>query len=142
MGAVTALPWGRELTQRDLESLPDDGHRYELLDGVLLVSPSPTPLHQIAVANVLHALERDRPSDLRVLIAPLDVVLADNTVLQPDVLVARRQDLTDSNLPAHRSSPSRCCHQARNASTASPSTTGTRRRASRTTGSSTLSCPA
>ena len=39
-------------------------------------------------------------ADLRTYIAPLDVVLADDTVLQPDVLVARRADLTDRDLPA------------------------------------------
>ena len=43
MSAVTALPWGRELTVDDLDQLPDDGHRYELIDGALIVTPAPTP---------------------------------------------------------------------------------------------------
>jgi len=34
-------------TLRDLESFPDDGSRYELLDGVLLVTPGPAPLHEL-----------------------------------------------------------------------------------------------
>ena len=33
MEAVTTLPQGRPLTWRDLEDRPDDGHRYELVDG-------------------------------------------------------------------------------------------------------------
>jgi hypothetical protein len=41
MGAVTALPRGRALTRGDLEQVPDDGHRYELIDGTLLVTPAP-----------------------------------------------------------------------------------------------------
>jgi len=38
---VTALPWGEPLTYDDLQGMPDDGHRYELVDGVLLVTPAP-----------------------------------------------------------------------------------------------------
>ena len=34
-----------EWTVADLETLPDNGLRYELLDGTLLVTPSPTPRH-------------------------------------------------------------------------------------------------
>ena len=38
-----------EWTVDDLETLPDNGLRYELLDGTLLVTPSPTPCHQGAI---------------------------------------------------------------------------------------------
>ena len=100
MGAVTTLPWSRPLTQADLATLPDDGHRYELLDGVLLVSPAPAICHQTIVLEVARALADAQPSGLQTLVAPVDVVLADDTVLQPDVLVARRSDLTERNLPA------------------------------------------
>ncbi len=48
MGTVTTLPRGRSLTRRDLDSMPEDGHRYELIDGCLVVTPAPTPRHQIA----------------------------------------------------------------------------------------------
>jgi hypothetical protein len=41
MTAATGLPWGRPLVRDDLDRMPDDGHRYELLDGSLLVSPAP-----------------------------------------------------------------------------------------------------
>jgi Uma2 family endonuclease len=80
--------------------MPNDGHRYELLDGTLLVSPAPVPIHQTIVLRVARALEDAQPTDLQTFVAPLDVVLADDTVLQPDVLVARRADLTDRNLSA------------------------------------------
>lgn len=42
-----AGPWTRE--QRD--ALPDDGRRYELLDGVLIVSPAPAPRHQFTLVT-------------------------------------------------------------------------------------------
>lgn len=39
MAVVIALPYGQPLTRTDLEAMPDDGHRYELLDGSLVVTP-------------------------------------------------------------------------------------------------------
>jgi Uma2 family endonuclease len=44
-------------------------------------------------------LDATCPADLEVLVAPFDVVLAQDTVVEPDVLVARRDRLTDRNLP-------------------------------------------
>ncbi len=93
------LPRGRPFTVPDLAGLPDDGNRYELLDGVLLVTPAPSTSHQVVVANLLVALHRSCPDDLRVLPAPFDVVLSDDTVVQPDLIVARMSDLTEANLP-------------------------------------------
>lgn len=99
MTGVSALPYGRPLTRSDLDGMPDDGHRYELLDGVLIVSPSPRALHQRVVANLLVLLREAAPVGMEVFTAPLDVVLADDTVLQPDVLVTPRVDLRMHALP-------------------------------------------
>ncbi|GAB2654886.1 Uma2 family endonuclease [Kribbella swartbergensis] len=87
------------LTRDDLDRMPDDGRRYELVDGVLIVSPAPRPRHQRALANLYYELRLACPADLEVLFAPLDVVLASDTVMQPDLLVARRQDFTETELP-------------------------------------------
>jgi Uma2 family endonuclease len=100
MSVVTTLPWGRPLTRDDLESLPDDGHRYELLDGALIVTPAPGFLHQRAVVRLSAALTAAVPAGLEVLVAPFDVVLDDNTVLQPDALVAPLRSFTERELPA------------------------------------------
>jgi Uma2 family endonuclease len=51
----------RSWTYEDLEQLPDDGHRYEILDGQLLVTPPPSPEHQDVVNNVLLLLARRLP---------------------------------------------------------------------------------
>jgi Uma2 family endonuclease len=99
METVTTLPRGRPLTRADLLAVPDDGHRYELLDGALVVTPAPVPRHQRVVANLLVHLRTTCPEALEVLTAPLDVALSDDTVLQPDVLVARRSDFTETDLP-------------------------------------------
>ena len=99
MGTVTTLPRSRPLKRRDLELMPDDGHRYELIDGALVVTPAPTPPHQIVVVRLWQALDSACPDSLRVLVAPLDVALDDSSVLQPDLLVARRADFTKRDLP-------------------------------------------
>lgn len=79
-------------TVDDLEDLPDDGYRYELLGGQLLVTPSPSGPHQIAVVNLWHALRQARPDGTAVLVAPFDVVFSQSTVLEPDVVVVRRAE--------------------------------------------------
>ena len=99
MGTVTTLPRGRALARDDLESMPDDGHRYELIDGTLIVTPAPSLRHQRIVVNLVVALHRERPADLEVLVAPFDVALTEDTIMQPDLLVARRIDFTDRDLP-------------------------------------------
>ena len=44
---------GRALTVEDMENMPDDEFRYELDDGVLIVSPAPSNLHQRAVFRLV-----------------------------------------------------------------------------------------
>ena len=100
MGAVTTLPRSRPLTRDDLDAMPDDGHRYELIDGALIVTPAPSWQHQRVVTRLSALLARACPQDLEVFVAPLDVVLGIHTVMQPDVLVARRADLGQRDLPA------------------------------------------
>lgn len=94
MEVVTTVDSGRPYTADDLDAMPDDGRRYEIIDGTLIVSPSPMLPHQRAQARLLVALMNACPADLEVLGAPLDVRLADDTVVQPDILVARNADLT------------------------------------------------
>jgi Uma2 family endonuclease len=99
MTTVTTLPHGRPLTRADLELMPDDGHKYELLDGVLVVSPAPRTRHQEVLGGLYVLLRKNRPADLKLLFSPVDVVLAEDTVLQPDLLVAPREQFTDRDLP-------------------------------------------
>ena len=80
-----------EWTRDDLARLPDDGQRYEILDGALVVTPSPTPGHQVVVFGLNEQLRRACPAHLRVLGAPLDVIFGERDVLQPDLLVIRRE---------------------------------------------------
>lgn len=88
----------RPLTRADLQDTPDDGRRYELIDGVLIVSPAPRVPHQRVVRNVFVLLDAGCPPGLEVLFAPLAVALADDTELQPDVLVAPPAQFTEKEL--------------------------------------------
>jgi Uma2 family endonuclease len=90
MTLVIEMPLRRPLTNADLADRPDDGHRYELLDGVLIVTPAPSMRHQDAVLSLAVLLQNACPRGLYVLTAPLDVDLAEDTLLQPDVLVFHR----------------------------------------------------
>ena len=84
----THLPSGRGFTWEDLQSIPDEDHwRYELVDGSLLVSPSPSKFHQLCVFNVGVLLDLTCPPHLQVLTAPFDFTPQIGVVLQPDVLV-------------------------------------------------------
>lgn len=95
MTVVTTMPVSGDWTVDDLDLLPDDGLRYELVDGVLLVSPSPLAPHQVALAALLFRLTAAAPPDLRVLPAPLDITFSRTRLLQPDIVVLREEQLTD-----------------------------------------------
>lgn len=88
---VTGLPPRRPFTYADLALMPDDGHRYEIIDGVLIVSASPVPVHQRVVTRLLLLLAPLVPDDVEAFAGPVDVKLADDTVLVPDVLLARSE---------------------------------------------------
>ena len=98
MGTVTALPRGRALTRSDLETMPDDGHRYELIDGTLIVSPSPVPRHQRAIRKLCRILEDNCPDDHEVFFAPLDWQPDRRTSLEPDLLVVAKDRIGEKNI--------------------------------------------
>src|SRR5437867_5303679 len=85
--AFERLPPGK-LTYEDYVGLPDDGRRYEILDGELEVSPAPAPRHQGVSGNLFfilygHVQERGLG---RVYHAPIDVSLATDSIVQPDLV--------------------------------------------------------
>ncbi|MFD0204323.1 MULTISPECIES: Uma2 family endonuclease [Saccharothrix] len=86
-------------TVEDLERMPDDGRRYELIDGMLHVSPAPSFRHQKVVLKLAGRLDRAYPSDMHVLAAPFAFQPTKSTELQPDALVAYEEDFTEKLLP-------------------------------------------
>lgn len=97
----TPAPWPPNvpLTRDDLDRMPDDGHRYELVDGALLVTPSPRFQHQDALMGLYRRLFALCPPELHVMVAPFDLALSDDTIVIPDLMVAQRSDFTERDLP-------------------------------------------
>ena len=89
MEAMTVMPReSRDWTVDDLDLLPDDGLQYELLDGILLVSPAPVPNHQRLARGLFRLLDAACSYDrFEVFFAPIDWQPDTRTSLQPDVLV-------------------------------------------------------
>ncbi|MDQ3411562.1 MAG: Uma2 family endonuclease [Chloroflexota bacterium] len=78
----------RPYTYADLANMPDDGNRYEILGGELLVAPAPSRAHQ-DIFGALHVLFRHYVVTNRlgkVYMAPLDVRLTGYDAVQPDLL--------------------------------------------------------
>ena len=91
-----------EWTVEMLDALPDDGQRYEIIDGELFVTPAPSDVHQLVVGELLMRLKQylRRSSLGRAIHSPADVRRGDHrrNRLQPDVFVVR---LIDNKRPAY-----------------------------------------
>jgi Uma2 family endonuclease len=85
-----------KLTYQDLRAMPDDGKRYELIDGEVSMTPSPNRRHQEIVGKLhvlLYAFVQKR--DLgKIYLAPLDVVFDESNVVQPDLVFIRKERLS------------------------------------------------
>lgn len=72
-------------------AMPEDGHRYEIFDGVLeMMSPGPSNVHQGIGLELSYLLMQSCKSDYVIRTAPLDVILSETNVLQPDVVMVHR----------------------------------------------------
>jgi Uma2 family endonuclease len=94
-------PQGR-WTYADYAALPDDGNRYEIIAGVLYMTPAPGIGHQSVSARMVTFLVThvEFAGLGRVFAAPVDVELTPDTVVQPDIVVVLSASL-------HRITPSR-----------------------------------
>ena len=98
-----SAPVATGLTYADLASFPQDDYlRRELIDGELYVSPSPIIRHQQAVGAILAALHAHVVEHGGLALpAPMDVVFAPDTAVQPDVVylsAARAAELTEDRI--------------------------------------------
>jgi Uma2 family endonuclease len=99
MSVRPSRPW----TYEDYLDFPDDGKRYEIVDGEVHVTPAPLFRHQDIVLFVARKVadHLDRHGGGRVFIAPADVILSPTDVVQPDVLFVAGADIhriTPANL--------------------------------------------
>jgi Uma2 family endonuclease len=97
--ATTDPDQHKHWTAADLRAIPDDRNRYEIIDGELFVAPSPSWRHQ-DLAWLLSFLIRpylEAHKLGRTVLAPADVELSDDTVVEPDLFVV---PLVDGKPPA------------------------------------------
>lgn len=84
---------GTRMTLAEWERLPEATDRVELLEGVVVVTSSPSEPHQAMVTRLIVALDRACPDEYRVRAGPLGVLVRDlSSGLLPDVVVLRADD--------------------------------------------------
>jgi Uma2 family endonuclease len=76
-----------KVTYAEYRELPETGPKYQLVEGELCMSPAPNLRHQLVVGNLYAALRHFVLScNLgTVVLAPIDIILSDENVLQPDI---------------------------------------------------------
>src|SRR5437660_4166114 len=76
-------------TYEDYAALPEDGRRYEIVNGVLVMAPAPSPEHQSITVRIAYYLfpHIDLAGIGKLFTAPIDVDLGPKNVYQPDLVV-------------------------------------------------------
>lgn len=94
----------RPLTYDDLKQMPQDGNRYEIIDGEPIVSPAPSLIHAEIVARLFVLIREfvlNHHRGGRVLMAPVDVRLSPPRMVEPDIVYVsaeRRHIMADPAL--------------------------------------------
>ncbi|MGI5281849.1 Uma2 family endonuclease [Nonomuraea polychroma] len=99
----TLLPGRPPFTVEDLLTFPDDGNRYELFDGSLLISPLPTVRHQAAISGAMRVLYDASPPDLEPLMT-VNVRASERDCYIPDLVVVPAEAISSVELmlsPGH-----------------------------------------
>ena len=81
------------MTVADLEGIPDDGNRYELIEGELYVSRAPGLTHQIVSDNIVHLIRSylDR-HPIGIIVSTIGLILSDYNGVIPDIVFFRHED--------------------------------------------------
>jgi len=90
--ASTDFQLDRPLTVGDLDLIQDDGHWYELDDGVLVMFPAPTIIHQVVVHRLAELLTQSCRSDLLVM-PGVGLEVSPVQFRVPDITVSRIEDI-------------------------------------------------
>jgi Uma2 family endonuclease len=94
--ASTDFQLDRPLTVEDLDLIQDDGHRYELDDGLLVMFPAPTLAHQIVVTRLTATLNAQAPGTFLAVAGP-GVEISPIQYRIPDISILRIDDIDIDN---------------------------------------------
>lgn len=79
-------------TVADWETLPDDDVRYEVIDGVLFMTTSPSNFHQWIISQLFHLVSNPSREIAYCFTAPIGVLLPTGNAVQPDFVVIRKEN--------------------------------------------------
>lgn len=90
---VSVLKEKVRFTYEDYLLLPDDGKRYQIIEGVLYMVPAPAPWHQDIARKLVILLNEfvERYKLGRVFFAPCDVILSEEDIVQPDIFFISKE---------------------------------------------------
>jgi len=97
LGETSTLP-DNGFTLADWAATPDDGRRYELIGGTIVMSPPPVPGHQRGSRRLDRLIESAAPPRHEVFSAPIGLRLAGDQMLEPDIVVAPYASVGDDNI--------------------------------------------
>jgi Uma2 family endonuclease len=85
--SLVTTPTPGSLSLADLEAMPDDGRRHELIGGAIVMTAAPAPIHQMGAARVHPILQAAVGEDHFVFAAPIDLDLPGGQRVEPDFVV-------------------------------------------------------
>lgn len=97
MGEVKSLA-ATDWTVADAEGMPEDGNRYEVIDGELFVTPCPDPRHQVRAFDLAKVLDAACPAELLLIAGPVGVTIGTRRHLEPDLAVKPRVGYRDDTV--------------------------------------------
>ena len=108
------------MTAQQYSTLPESNVPMELIEGMIVMNPTPIGAHQSAVGRLFLALQPAEQLELKLILSPMDVIVDDHTVVQPDVMLIPSKDYDPSNwvrvppvLAVEVASPSTARHDER-----------------------------
>lgn len=89
MSTMSSPPRPIPMTIREYRLLPEDGRRWELVQGEFVMTPAPSPRHQRVSRKLQYELmtQLEKPGLAQVINAPIDVVFDELNVVQPDLVI-------------------------------------------------------
>jgi len=85
-------------TVDDLDAMPDDGRRYELIGGAIVMTPAPEPLHQRVEFGLARRIEDACPHGYEVFVSPIDFDLPGGHRVEPDIIVVPHASVGEKRL--------------------------------------------
>lgn len=101
--AAKYLVQTKKYTYQDYLDLPEDGKRYEVINGELIMVAAPSTFHQSVLINLVNDLKNflNREKVGKVFCVPIDVKLSDRNVVQPDIIFVSQNNsniITENNV--------------------------------------------